>query len=104
MVSVTIYIEGGTIGTSESAEAQTIDNSSIFREGFHKLFSQKLAEDDFDLIVQPIGSISQTKSYLKKLIDDEIEGVILIDLDEPKNQKNDRLQSYSPLDTSRLFL
>ena len=103
MVSVTIYIEGGTISTNTSAEAQTIDNSNVFREGFHNLFSQKLAEDDFNLIVQPIGPISQTKSYLKKLIDEEIEGVILIDLDGPKNQKNDRLQSYLPLDTSRLF-
>ncbi|MBV6429621.1 MAG: hypothetical protein KIPDCIKN_04186 [Haliscomenobacter sp.] len=103
MVSVTIYIEGGTVNANESAEAQTIDNSSVFREGFHKLFSQKFAEDDFDLIVQPIGPISQTKNYLKRLIDDEIDGVILIDLDGPKNQKNDRLQSYSPLDTSRLF-
>jgi hypothetical protein len=103
MVSVTIYIEGGTVNTSESDEAQTIDNSTLFREGFHELFSQKLNEGDFDLKVQPIGSVSQTKKYLKRLLDNEINGVILIDLDGPKIQKNDRLQNYLPLDTSRLY-
>lgn len=87
----------------DSEAVQTIDNSSAFREGFHRLFSQKFTDEKFELIVQPIGPVSQAKKYLQKLADHEVSGVVLIDLDGPKAQKDTRLQSYSPADTSRLF-
>ncbi len=102
MVSITIYIEGGNVQYGDSATIQTIDNSPIFRENFHRLFSQKFKETDFNLIVQPIGSVSQAKKYLGHIAEDENK-VIFIDLDAPKSEREKRLQSYAPLDTSRLF-
>lgn len=95
MVNVTIYIEGGN---TESADVQTFGNSNIFREGFHRLFSQVLPEDRFNLIIQPITSVTQTRRYLQTAA-----GVMLIDLDGPPESQTDRLRHYEPLDTSRLF-
>jgi hypothetical protein len=100
MVTITIYIEGNT---NEDPIIATIDNSSLFRENFHKLFVQHLSETEFNLIIQPIGSVSQTRKYLQKIQDDMSKSIILIDLDGPKNTRQNKLQSYSPLDTSRLF-
>lgn len=103
MVTITIYIEGGGVSTGDQT-IQTIDNSALFREGFHKLFLQKFSETAFNLIIEPIGSVSQTKKYLEKIINSKIEAVILIDLDGPKSIKEKRLQdNYAPLDTTRIF-
>ena len=57
MVNITIYVEGGPNNSSDTS-AQTIDNSAVFREGFHRLFSQKLGDYNFNLMIQPIGPIS----------------------------------------------
>jgi hypothetical protein len=103
MVSVTIYVEGGVVNAAGDASVQTVDNSGVFREGFHRLFSQELSEEDFELVVQPIGSVYNAKKHLKKIVDEGMNGVILIDLDGPRANRADRLQTYAPLDTSRLF-
>ncbi|MCB9234136.1 MAG: hypothetical protein H6581_20945 [Bacteroidia bacterium] len=103
MVDLTIYVEGGAWISAGGDAALTIDNSQVFREGFHKLFSQKLSEDHFNLIIQPIGSVTQTRNYLQKLSLRKNAGIILIDLDGPKSEKGLRLEHYKPLDTSRLF-
>ncbi|MEN8215484.1 MAG: hypothetical protein ABFS56_03740 [Pseudomonadota bacterium] len=59
MVDITIYIEGGV--QSYNSAASTVDNSAIFRENFHKLFSQKLSTTEFNLQIKPFGSITQAK-------------------------------------------
>jgi len=56
MVEITIYVEGVM---STDASVLTIDNSALFRESFHKLFSQKLNSEDFDLRIIPFGTITQ---------------------------------------------
>jgi hypothetical protein len=45
MVDITIYVEGG--GQSDNAAVRTFGSSAIFRENFHKLFSQKLSPAEF---------------------------------------------------------
>jgi hypothetical protein len=57
MVNITIYIEGVP---SENTAVLTIDNSAVFRENFHQLFSQKLSSTEFNLRIKPFGSITQT--------------------------------------------
>lgn len=103
MVSITIYVEGGNQGNNNKA-AQTFDNSALFREGFHKLFAQQFDENEFNLVIQPIGSVTQSRNYLAKVIANGAKGAILIDLDGPKTEKESRLQdNYSDLDTTCLF-
>lgn len=101
MVRVTIYVEGGT--PNNTPAAQTVDNSSVFRENFHYLFKQHFDETAFELIVLSIGSISQAKLHLQHILENEIEGVLLLDLDAEKTQKNTRLERYAPLNTSRIY-
>jgi hypothetical protein len=104
VVRVTIYIEGGSTNSSLNPEADTVDNSIFFRESFHKLLSQKLSNDQFDLSIQPIGSISQARQQLQSITAQKINGIILIDLDGPKNEKEERLKAnYNSLDTTKIF-
>ncbi len=103
-MKVTIYIEGSTNTPELNAEADTVDNSTVFRENFYKLFSQKLSNDQFDLSIQPIGTITQARLQLKSISEQKINGVILIDLDGPKNEKQARLKAnYYNLDTTKIF-
>lgn len=62
MVKVTIYIEGGIPDTDDGC----LDNSAVFRENFHQLFTQILALDAFDLAIQPIGQISKAAQFLTR--------------------------------------
>lgn len=101
VVDVTIYIEGVY---SENTSVLAVDNTAVFRESFYKLLSQKLSPPDFNLIIQPFGSISQTKKYLELIENHKSNAVVLIDLDGPKEKIPDRLARYQPLDTTRIFL
>ena len=65
MVDITIYIEGVQ---SENSSVLTIDNSAIFREKFHQLFSQQLSSTEFNLRIKPFGTITQARKMLE-LID-----------------------------------
>ncbi|MEO8147081.1 MAG: DUF4276 family protein [Bacteroidia bacterium] len=96
MVKLIVYIEG-------PPEVPGADSSVLFREGFNRLLSQKFPNQDFNLVIQSIGSVTQTKIYLKKIIDENIEGVLLIDLETSKSNKDEKLNNYSPLDTSRIY-
>lgn len=114
MVSITVFVEGG--GDTRQLEASvsqdeisnidvnTLDNSELFREGFHKLFCQKIPENKVNLIIHPIGSITIAKKYLSKIIAKNLKAVLLIDLDEPKTKKAQRLSStFGTLDTKPVF-
>ena len=101
MVDITIFIEGGAI--SNSSSVLTVDNSAIFRESFYNLFSQKLSPLEFNLKIQPFGSITQTRNMLLKIHKHSIKAVLLIDLDMPKEKKDERLKKYDPFETSIIF-
>ncbi len=100
MVDITIYIEGLQ---SDNSAVLTIDNSAIFRENFHKLFSQKLSSTEFNLRIQPFGSITQARQMLKLMDTQRINAVLLIDLDAPKERREERLNQYKSFDTTKIF-
>jgi len=100
MVNITIYIEGVQ---SENTTVLTVDNSAIFRENFHKLFSQKLFSAEFNLIIRPFETITQAGKMLKDIETRGINAVILIDLDAPKEKRYKRLERYRSFDTSKIF-
>lgn len=100
MVDITIYIEGVP---SNNSAVLTVDNSALFREHFHKLFSQKLSSTEFNLRIKPFGSITQARKMLELMETQEINAVILIDLDAPKEKRAERLNQYKPFDTRKIF-
>jgi hypothetical protein len=103
MVRVVVYVEGGTPPQQHVEGVLTIDNSSIFREHFHQLLSQKFDPNLFDLVVQPIGSVTRVKALLEMLNHDQKNSAILIDLDGPESVREDRLKHFAPLDTAHVF-
>jgi len=100
MVNITIYIE---VVQSENPAVLTVDNSAVFRENFHKLFSQKLSSAEFNLRIKPFGPIQGTKKMLERIEIQRINGVVLIDLDAPKEERNNRLTWYNPSDRTKIF-
>jgi hypothetical protein len=101
MVDITIYIEGVQ---SENSAVLTVDSSVHFREHFHQLFSQKLSPTEFNLRIKPFGSITQARKMLEQISTQCINAVLLIDLDAPKEKKDERLNQYKPFDTTNFFL
>lgn len=100
MVDITIYIEGVQ---SENPAVLTIDNSAIFREKFHKLFSQQLSSTEFNLQIKPFGTVTKARKMLELMDSQGINAVLLIDLDAPKEQRDERLNQYKPFDTTKVF-
>jgi len=100
MVNIMIYIEGKQ---SENPAALTVDNSAVFRENFHKLFSQKLPPTEFNLRINMFGTVTQTKNTLKKIEIQDSNSVFLIDLDAPKERKDERLAWYNPSFRKKIF-
>ncbi len=100
MVDITIYIEGVQ---SENPAVLTVDNSAIFRENFHQLFSQKLSSTEFNLRIKPFGTITQARKMLELMDTQGINAVLLIDLDAPKEKRDERLNQYKPFDTAKVF-
>ena len=100
MVDITIFVEGVQ---SQYPAVSTIDNSAVFRENFHKLFSQKLSSLKFNLIIKPFGTITQARNTLEHIETKGGNAVLLIDLDAPKEKKDARLNRYKPFDTTRIF-
>lgn len=99
-VDITIYIEGVQ---SENPAVLTVDSSALFRENFHQLFSQKLSPTEFNLRIKPFGSITQARKMLEQIDTQGINAVLLIDLDVPKEKKDERLNQYKPFDTTQVF-
>ncbi len=103
MIDITIYIEGVQGGESKNNAALTVDNSAVFRESFYKLFSQQLSPTKFNLIIQPFGSVSRAIKMLGHIEEEGTNAVILIDLDAPKEQREERLKHYNPFETTKIF-
>lgn len=101
MVTITIYVEGGRLDGDQSAE--TISNNALFREGFHRLFSQVLDEESFSLVVQPIGSVTRARNYLRRATYSRDPALVLIDLDGPPSVRQERISRFQGLDTSLVF-
>ncbi|OQY54634.1 MAG: hypothetical protein DRR08_20990 [Candidatus Parabeggiatoa sp. nov. 2] len=100
MVDITIYIEGVQ---SENPAVLTVDNSAIFRENFHQLFSQKLSSTEFNLRIKPFGTITQARKMLELMDTQGINAVLLRDLDAIEEKRDERLNQYKPFDTAKVF-
>lgn len=100
MVEITIYVEGIQ---SQDPTILTIDNSPVFRENLHKLFSQLLSPEEFNLKVQPFGTVTQTENMLKEIEKKGLHAAVLIDLDGVKEKRKERLNGYELRDTEKIF-
>ena len=100
MIDITIYIEKVR---SENPAVNTFENTAVFREKFHQLFSQQLSPEEFNLKIQPFGSVTQSIKMLESIEKQGIKGALLIDLDAPKEQSAERLKRYESLDTTKIF-
>lgn len=91
MVNVTIYIEGFAY---EKDQDTTFDNSVFFREAFNRLFYQSIKESEFNIVIQPIGSITKSASYLKKINTKGENAILLVDLETSKINKQKKIDIY----------
>lgn len=103
MVKVTVYIEGGENFPGDTSDTLSADSSLIYRESFSRLLSQELPDQEFDLVIQPIGSVNRAKKYLEKISNEEGDAVLLIDLDGPESLREDRLKFYEPYKTTPVY-
>jgi len=98
MVDITIYIEG------QESTSPLATSSTVFRENFYKLFSQLIPPADFNLVIEPFGSVSNAPAKLQKITADNLDAILLIDLDAPKSEKPQRVtDNYTGLHTHKLF-
>ncbi len=100
MVDITIFVEGTCSGEPSVA---TMDSSPGFRESFYTLFTQKLAPLEFNLKIIPFGSVTAAKHILDKIGAQHNHAIILIDLDAPREKREERLNYYNPLYANRVF-
>jgi len=103
MVEIRIIIEGGVFPNINTNTA-TISNSEKLREAFHKLLSQVVKPEMFNLIVEiGAGYKNATKSFKKYAFLDN-EASLLIDLDGAKSEKEQRLNELEVTELSnRVF-
>ncbi|MCP4651914.1 MAG: DUF4276 family protein [Candidatus Omnitrophica bacterium] len=100
MVTITIYIEGIQ---SDNPAVLTVDNSAVFRENFHKLFPQRLSPAKFNLRIRPFGTITKAGKMLRNIETQGINAALLVDLDAPKEERDERLNHYKPSDATKIF-
>lgn len=105
MVNITIYMEGAQPDKLNDPAVLTVDNSAVFRENFHKLFSQQLSPAKFNLIIKTYGTVTQSRKVLEYMEVHGINGALLRDLDTPNTniKKEESLRFYEPFDTEKIF-
>jgi hypothetical protein len=83
MVDIRIVVEGGVLPHA-NVDAVTIANSEKLREAFHKLLSQSIDPDSFNLIIETgAGYINAAKTFkIYAEFDDKVS--LLLDLDGPR--------------------
>lgn len=100
MVSITIFVEGGPSGGASSFA--TVSALATYREGFRTLFSS--LSIPYQLIVEPIGSVSGARKYLEKIDAEGLDGFVLIDLDGPPADRAARIAAnYSGVNPANLY-
>lgn len=92
MVRIRITMEGGIVKNLND-NAQTIQNSEALRESFNKLFSSVL-KDSIKIIIDIRGGIEHTINYYKKCVESDSQVLLLIDLDDSKIERNNKIISY----------
>lgn len=82
MVTVTVYLEGGTNPNELNADALASSNVSVYREEFESLLTQALDTSEISLIVESKGPISAVKAEYARVKAEGTSAVFLIDLDD----------------------
>ena len=91
MVEIRIVFEGGIL-PNLNASAATINNSEKLREAFHKLLSNVVNPDAFNLIVEIGAGYKNAANAFKKYALIDTNTSLLIDLDGSKSIKQQRLK------------
>jgi hypothetical protein len=86
-----IFIEGGVLPNA-NINAQTINNSERLRESFYKLLSKKVDPSMFTLEVNVNAGISNVIKTFKSELEKGSDNLLFIDLDKPKEYRNERLE------------
>lgn len=103
MVDITIYIEGFGYEKDLNLDS-TFDSSVFFREAFNRLFYQKIQESEFNIKIQPIGSVTQASTYLKRIKENDENAILLIDLETSKEKKQEKIERlFKAYDINDLF-
>lgn len=89
MVTIKIVIEGGVLPNPNIA-SQTINNSQVLRQSFHKLLIQIFKRKDFDLSIKVGGGVKSARNIFKKEVQNN-HCSLLIDLDGKKETRTNRL-------------
>ncbi len=85
MVTISIFIEGGNPNLNSSAA--TNNNSTKLRESFNSIFSQIISPSNYNLKIKMSGGIAGTVKKYKLEIKKDKNALLLIDLDDIKDQK-----------------
>ncbi|MFA8299720.1 MAG: hypothetical protein ACEPOV_06140 [Hyphomicrobiales bacterium] len=89
MVTIKIVVEGGIMPDSNN-DALTIANSNRLRESFHKLLSQVVDEDTFNLEIE-MGAGEKNACKMFKHSVQHSNCFLLIDLDKENSQRQTKL-------------
>lgn len=101
MVKLNIFVEG--VADTTSGDFLAIDNSATFREAFHKLLIQHFSEEEFDLVIHPIGTVKQNKEKINSYLKNNENAIALFDLDGAPNQREHRLSYYHEVIRDKIF-
>ncbi len=104
MVEITIFVEGATL-EHINHNAQTMTNSQRFRESFRRLFSSVFPnQDELRIMIENGSSNNQTVTFFKNAAVENAQTLLLLDLDAPKLERNNRLDGLELTDLeSRVF-
>lgn len=90
MVDIRIVIEGGIVPHINDSAA-TINNSEKLRESFHKLFSQIINPEFFNLIIEMKGGFEQAIISFKGYSQLDQKTSMLIDLDGASSSRQNKI-------------
>lgn len=93
MVNITIFIEGGIL-PDDKINVLTIDNSEKLRESFYLIFSQILSPIDFNISIKQGSGNKQTIKFFKSKVKKQDNSILLIDLDDFKDKKDNKLTEF----------
>ena len=93
MVNITIFIEGGIL-PNDKINVQTIDNSEKLRESFYNIMSQLISPNKFNISIKQGSGNKQTIKFFKSRIQKQKNSILLIDLDDKKNKKKQKLIDF----------
>ncbi|MEA5460142.1 DUF4276 family protein [Arcicella sp. LKC2W] len=94
VVTIKVFFEGGADPKS-NPNADTFDNTNRLREGFNKLLNSEFEEERVRIQAEPAYSITNVVKIR------EPNSLLLIDLDDSKDKKKDRIENSNLSDIEK---